>query len=66
MTAAWAAAIYKGQLGDAMNVVLVAAGHNLHKILTWLRGLFAWLLRVNRHAKSPSRCLPACGILRTA
>jgi len=31
----------KGTEGDAMNVILVAAGHNLRKILNWLRDLFA-------------------------
>ena len=27
----------KGTLGDAMNVILVGAGHNLRKLLAWLR-----------------------------
>jgi IS5 family transposase len=33
----------KGQIGDAMNVLLVACGHNLRKILAWLRSFFAWI-----------------------
>ena len=36
----------KGQLGDAINVLFVAAAHNLRKILAWLRGILAWLLAV--------------------
>jgi IS5 family transposase len=35
----------KGTEGDAMNILLVAAGHNLRKILNWLRYLFARFLR---------------------
>jgi len=42
----------KGQVGDAINVLLVAAGHNLRKILARLRGLFAWLLGVIHQSKS--------------
>ena len=34
----------KGRQGDAMNVLLVACGHNLRKILAWLRSFFAWIL----------------------
>ena len=34
----------KGREGDAMNVLLVACGHNLRKILAWLRSFFAWIL----------------------
>jgi IS5 family transposase len=38
----------KGVLGDAQNAILCAAGHNLRKILAYLRRLFiliwAWLL----------------------
>jgi len=34
----------KGAEGDAMNILLVAAGHNLRKILNWLRSLFARFL----------------------
>ena len=33
-----------GVAGDAMNALLVAAGHNLRLILTWLRLFIAWLL----------------------
>jgi len=35
----------KGTEGDAMNVILVAAGHNLRKILNWLRFPFARFLQ---------------------
>lgn len=34
----------KGSIGDAMNVVLVAAGHNLRKILNQLRICWAYIL----------------------
>jgi transposase, IS5 family len=33
-----------GVAGDAMNALLVAAGHNLRLILTWLRLFIAWLM----------------------
>ena len=33
-----------GVAGDAMNALLVAAGHNLRLILNWLRLLVAWLM----------------------
>jgi IS5 family transposase len=33
-----------GSAGDAMNALLVAAGHNLRLILTWLRLFVAWLI----------------------
>jgi IS5 family transposase len=33
-----------GAAGDAMNALLVAAGHNLRLILTWLRLFVAWLI----------------------
>src|ERR671911_84306 len=35
-----------GTAGDAMNALLVAAGHNLRLILNWLRLCVAWLLAV--------------------
>ena len=35
----------KGAEGDAMNILLVAAAHNLRKVLNWLRSLFARFLR---------------------
>jgi IS5 family transposase len=35
-----------GAAGDAMNALLVAAGHNLRLILNWLRLCVAWLLAV--------------------
>jgi IS5 family transposase len=56
----------KGQIGDAMNVLLVAAGHNLRKILGWLRGLFVWLLELVRHAKLSQGKLLECEISRAA
>lgn len=34
----------KGVLGDAMNVILSGAGHNIRKLLNWLKLLFAWVL----------------------
>jgi transposase, IS5 family len=33
-----------GAAGDAMNALLVAAGHNLRRILNWLRLCVAWFL----------------------
>jgi IS5 family transposase len=33
-----------GAAGDAINALLVAAGHNLPLILTWLRLFVAWFL----------------------
>jgi hypothetical protein len=33
-----------GAAGDAINALLVAAGHNLRLILNWLRLCVAWLL----------------------
>jgi IS5 family transposase len=35
-----------GTAGDAMNALLVAAGHNLRLILNWLRLFIAWLIAV--------------------
>src|ERR1044072_6856492 len=37
-----------GAAGDAMNALLVAAGHNLRLILNWLRLFVAWLM-ADRH-----------------
>ena len=34
----------KGREGDAINVVLTAAGHNLRLILAWLRSLLSLIL----------------------
>ena len=44
----------KGQEGDAINVLLVACGHNLRKILAWLRSFFAWILQWLGTTKTPS------------
>ena len=33
----------KGEVGDAMNVLLAGAGHNLRKLLVWLRARLLWL-----------------------
>ena len=33
-----------GAAGDAMNVLLVAAGHNLRLFLNWLRLFVAWII----------------------
>ncbi len=38
-----------GSVGDAINAVLAAAGHNLRLLLAWLRLLCAWLLAA-RHS----------------
>jgi IS5 family transposase len=35
-----------GERGDAINVVLAAAGHNLRLILAWLRWLCRWVIAV--------------------
>jgi transposase, IS5 family len=50
-----------GAAGDAVNALLVAAGHNLRLILAHLRRLFAWILAVLRQAIRPSHrpCLAA-------
>ena len=34
----------KGCLGDAMNIILSAAGQNLRKLLRWLKEFFVWIL----------------------
>jgi len=34
----------QGENGDAINVLLVAAGHNIRLILNWLRVLCAFIL----------------------
>jgi IS5 family transposase len=36
----------KGREGDAINVILTAVGHNLRRILAWLRGLLTEILIV--------------------
>ena len=36
----------KGAAGDAMNIILCGAGHNIRKLLRWLRFFFAYLLAV--------------------
>ncbi len=35
----------KGPEGDAISVLLVACGHNLRKLLAWLRSFSAWIVR---------------------
>jgi IS5 family transposase len=35
-----------GTAGDAINALLVAAGHNLRLVLNWLRLCVAWFLAV--------------------
>ena len=35
-----------GQCGDASNIILAAAGHNLRLILAWLRSFCLWLISV--------------------
>jgi len=60
----------KGTEGDAMNVILVAAGHNLRKILNWLRYLFARFLQGHpiRTLKDwfDTMALTTCQLLRSA
>jgi transposase, IS5 family len=34
----------KGREGDAVNVILTAVGHNLRRILAWLRALLTSIL----------------------
>ena len=43
-----------GAAGDAINALLVAAGHNLRLILNWLRLFMAWLMAalINSSAQS--------------
>lgn len=48
----------KGHQGDAMNIILSAAGHNLRKLLNWLRlfmRLLYWQHRVNLMLYQPLR-----------
>ena len=41
----WTSSLHRlGAAGDAMNALLVAAGHNLRLILNWLRLFVAWLM----------------------
>ena len=41
----WTSSLHRlGAAGDAMNALLVAAGHNLRLILNWLRLFGAWLM----------------------
>src|SRR5258708_31204316 len=35
---------FKDREGDAANVILAAVGHNLHRVLTWLRALLRSVL----------------------
>jgi Transposase DDE domain. len=51
----------KGAEGDAMNILMVAAGHNLRKTLNWLRCLFARFLRslLGRNQKAWMNAAPA-------
>jgi len=56
----------KGHIGDAIDVLLVAAGHNLRKILARLRGIFVWLPELVRQAKLSPANLPECEIFRAA
>ena len=41
----WTSSLHRlGAAGDAMNALLVAAGHNLRLILNWLRLFVAWII----------------------
>ena len=42
-----------GVAGDAMNALLVAAGHNLRLILTWLRLCVAWFIAALMSSSAP-------------
>src|SRR5215212_618473 len=42
-----------GAAGDAMNALLVAAGHNLRLILNWLRLFVAWLMAALMSSSAP-------------
>ena len=42
-----------GAAGDAINALLVAAGHNLRLILNWLRLFVAWLLAALMSSSAP-------------
>src|SRR5215472_1108561 len=51
----------KGREGDAVNVILTAAGHNLRLVLAWLRLLLRLILRALLQALLPSLSIkPAC------
>ena len=56
----------KGQLGDAMNALLVACGHNLRKVLYGLRAFFARILVLLCLAKYPFIGMPQCNICHAA
>ncbi len=42
-----------GAAGDAMNALLVAAGHNLRLILNWLRLFVAWIIAALMSSSAP-------------
>jgi IS5 family transposase len=51
----------KGREGDAANVVLTAIGHNLRRVLAWLKALLrsillalCWALASLQHSNRPS------------
>lgn len=45
----------KGQLGDALNAVLAAAGYNLRWLMRWLLLFCAWILGALRAERGPSQ-----------
>ncbi len=46
----------KGALGDALNVILCGAGHNIRKLLRWLYfALIKWLFSLNKGAYCPGK-----------
>jgi IS5 family transposase len=55
-----------GAAGDAINALLVAAGHNLRLILNWLRLFVAWLLAAPCAVRNASCSIgeddPACSV----
>jgi IS5 family transposase len=40
-------------IGDAINAILVAAGHNLRLLVTWLTALLRALFRAWLHIRQP-------------
>jgi IS5 family transposase len=50
-----------GAAGEAINALLVAAGHNLRLILNWLRHFVAWLMAALMGSSAPSDTAHAPG-----
>jgi IS5 family transposase len=52
----------KGRAGDAANAILSAVGHNLRRVLAWLRALLRLFL-IASHASSSIRSVLISGLL---